>query len=104
MPRRASRIACCSRASDVVRWGEADAVFVKTHVRDDEAVRNQLAFRNYLRDHPDARREYAAVKREAERDHPDDLEAYTKAKSEVVFSLLDRAREAGYFEDLPEFA
>lgn len=88
----------------VVRW-EADwAVFCKAHARDDETVRNQLLFREYLRENPEARREYARVKREAAEEHPDDLESYTRAKWDVVSSILERAREGGYEERLPAFA
>lgn len=88
----------------VVRWEAEYAVFVKLHTRDDEKVRAQLAFRDYVRENPDARREYARAKREAADEHDDDLEAYTKAKSDVVESILDRARDAGYYDRLPAFA
>lgn len=87
-----------------IRWAGDWAVFVKLHTRDDEKVRAQIAFRDYLRDHPEAREEYVAVKREALEEHPDDLEAYTEAKSEVVSEVFDRAKDAGYLEDLPAFA
>lgn len=88
----------------LVRWDDEYVVFVKMHTRDDEKVRNQLAFRECLRENPDARREYERVKREAAAEHPEDLEAYTKAKSDVVSSILERARDEGYYERLPEFA
>lgn len=86
----------------VVDWGEDDAEFLKLHLPGDERVHNQIAFRDYLRDHPEARREYEAVKRAAAEDHPRGGDAYTGAKDEVVSGIIDRAREAGYFEDLPE--
>ncbi len=88
----------------VVRWNDDHAVFVKLHTRDDEKVRNQLLFREYLRETPEARREYERVKREAVAAHPDDPEAYTEAKADVVGTLLERARDQGYAERLPEFA
>lgn len=91
-------------SSVVVRWDEEYATFVKFHTRDDEKVRNQLMFRDYLRENPDARREYARVKRTAAEEHPEDLETYTKAKWDVVSSILERARREGYDEQLPEFA
>lgn len=87
-----------------IRWEEDWAVFVKLHTRDDHKVRAQVAVRDYLRDHPEAREEYVAVKRRAAEEHPDDLEAYTEAKSEVVSDLFARAEAEGYLEDLPEFA
>jgi GrpB-like predicted nucleotidyltransferase (UPF0157 family) len=92
-----------SDSTVVIRWGDDYAVFVKMHVQDDQKVRNQLLFRDYLRENPAARSEYGSIKRKAVEEHPEELEAYTKAKSEVVSSILDRAREEGYDERLPEF-
>jgi GrpB-like predicted nucleotidyltransferase (UPF0157 family) len=66
-------------------------------------VRNQLIFREYLCENSEARRKYERVKREAIAEHPRDQKAYTQAKSEVVKSLLERARDQGYAERLPEF-
>lgn len=88
----------------VIEWGDDRAVFVKMHTRDDERVRNQLLFREYLRENSGARREYERVKREAVAEHPEDPQAYTLAKAEVISSLLDRARDQGYADRLPEFA
>lgn len=87
----------------VVRWADEHAVFVKMHTRDDEKVRNQLAFREYLRANPEARREYERVKREAATEHPNDRKAYTRNRSAVTRSIVERARTEGYYEDLPEF-
>lgn len=95
------------RAGDstlVIRWEDDYAVFLKLHTRDDQKVRSQLLFRDYLREHPATRSEYERVKREAAEAHPEDLEAYTKAKTEFVRSVLERAREDGYDERLPDFA
>jgi GrpB-like predicted nucleotidyltransferase (UPF0157 family) len=88
----------------VIRWEDDYAVFLKTHTRDDQKVRNQLLFRDYLREHPNMRSEYGHVKREAAEAHSEDVEAYTKAKTEFVSSVLERAREDGYDERLPDFA
>lgn len=88
----------------VIDWRDDHAVFVKMHLEDDVKVRNQLVFRDFLRENSDACREYEAVKREAVADHAHDHTAYTEAKRDVVSTLLDRAREQGYDERLPEFA
>jgi GrpB-like predicted nucleotidyltransferase (UPF0157 family) len=88
----------------VTRWGEDHAVFCKLHRRGDERVRNQLLFRDYLRETPAARRRYEAVKREAHAEHPEGASEYTAAKHEVVTELLGEARERGYGADLPGFA
>jgi len=56
-----------------------------------------LAFRNYLRAHPQTTRAYEALKRELARTHdgttPRAMEAYSLAKSEFVVNVL-RAAEA----------
>lgn len=90
-------------AAVAIDWREDYVVFVKMHSRGDERARNQLLFREYLRENSEARREYEQVKRAAADEHGSDHAAYTKAKSTVVASLLERAREEGYAERLPEF-
>lgn len=87
----------------VIDWRDDHAVFIKMHTRDDEKVRNQLVFRDYLRETPEARREYERSKRKAADAHPEDPQAYTRAKAPVVRSLVERAHEQGYAERLPEF-
>jgi len=87
----------------LIRWADEYAVFVKMHTRNDEKVRSQLLFRDYLRENSDARAEYTRVKQEAAENHPEDLEAYTKAKSETVQSILEQAQEEGYAKRLPDF-
>ncbi len=61
-----------------------------------EEERHTLTFRDYLRGHPDAAREYEAMKRDlAERFDgraADSREAYAAAKSAFVESILRRAR------------
>jgi GrpB-like predicted nucleotidyltransferase (UPF0157 family) len=46
--------------------------------------RTHLAFRDHLRTHPEAAREYAAAKRVAATAHPTDIFAYTDAKAAIV--------------------
>lgn len=67
---------------------------------DGEEWPKNLAFRDYLRDHADAREEYAAEKRAAAAAHPDDVEGYTEAKNDVVERIVERARAAGYGEGI----
>jgi GrpB-like predicted nucleotidyltransferase (UPF0157 family) len=58
-----------------------------------------LAFRDYLRAHPQAAREYAALKRELARAHDemtlDATQAYSLSKSEFVAGVLRAARAGG---------
>lgn len=86
----------------VIRWHDEWAVFLKLYTPGDDRVAGQLAFREYLLDHPRERRRYAEIKRSAADEHADDLEAYTQAKGEFVAEILDDARQAGYFDALPE--
>lgn len=51
----------------------------------------RLAFRDFLRKHPDVAAEYASLKQRLARDHRDDREAYTDAKGEFVRSVVARA-------------
>jgi GrpB-like predicted nucleotidyltransferase (UPF0157 family) len=51
----------------------------------------QLAFRDYLRTHPDVAMEYAALKRRLAEAHRFDREAYTNAKAPFVQRVLQDA-------------
>lgn len=53
--------------------------------------RDNLTFRDFLRSHPEAAREYASAKRSAA-ERTGHLRAYSAAKSATVLALLDRAR------------
>lgn len=56
-----------------------------------ETHTEQLAFRDYLREHPQAAERYARVKLELAERYPDDRDAYTAAKSGFVQAILERA-------------
>jgi GrpB-like predicted nucleotidyltransferase (UPF0157 family) len=51
-----------------------------------------LAFRDYLRSHPAAARQYEQLKRELAAKHADDREAYTDGKAALVATLTEDAR------------
>lgn len=53
-------------------------------------LKRHITFRDYLRCHPEAAEEYAAVKREAARMYPDDIEAYIAHKSPCVTKIYHR--------------
>jgi GrpB-like predicted nucleotidyltransferase (UPF0157 family) len=55
--------------------------------------REELAFRDYLRTHPDAARSYGALKRRLARQYEHDREGYTAAKSGFIREVIDRARQ-----------
>ena len=69
-----------------------------------EEERRTLAFRDYLREHADAAREYASLKRDlasrTDADDPAAREAYAVAKTAFVDRVLKLALAAGYPRDL----
>lgn len=56
------------------------------------AWRNQLLFRNYLRDNADARNEYAQLKRELADSYADNREAYTESKSDFIQQIITQSQ------------
>ncbi|WP_132058387.1 GrpB family protein [Halorussus amylolyticus] len=59
--------------------------------RDGDCYREAVAFRDYLRSHPETAAEYEDVKRELAEAHPDEREKYTEKKGEFVQQVLQRA-------------
>jgi len=57
-----------------------------------EQFRRHVAFRDFLRTHPEDAQAYARLKRELAREFADDRDAYTRGKSEFVEEILGRAR------------
>lgn len=88
----------------LLRREDESVVAIRMHPVDAEQWRPMLIFREFLTENAEARDKYARVKREAVEKHPNDMVAYTTAKTEVVKSLMRKAREAGYEERLPSFS
>lgn len=63
-------------------------------------LEENILLREYLRDHPGLRDEYAALKRVAAEEHTDDIEAYSQRKTAFIQRVIDRAREEGYEEQI----
>ncbi|UPV99815.1 GrpB family protein [Halorussus gelatinilyticus] len=59
--------------------------------RDSDCYREAVAFREYLRSHPETAAAYEDLKRDLAEAHPDDRERYTAEKSEFVQRVLRRA-------------
>lgn len=60
----------------------------------------QVAFRDYLRVHPQARDDYADLKFTLARQYRDDREGYTNAKSDFISSILSLVdQESGRFSN-----
>jgi GrpB-like predicted nucleotidyltransferase (UPF0157 family) len=54
---------------------------------------DELAFRDYLRSHPDRAAEYEALKRQLASQHEHDREAYTEGKSAFIADTLTRSQQ-----------
>lgn len=63
--------------------------------------RDQVVFREYLRDEPRARARYERVKRDAAAAHGDDVSAYTDTKESIILTLTEEAHDRGYDDRLP---
>lgn len=60
--------------------------------QDNQQLRKHLAFRDYLRTHPDARTEYASLKRALAARFSNDRESYTRSKTDLIERMLVRAQ------------
>jgi len=59
----------------------------------------RIAFRDYLRSHPETAREYAALKRQLARDFPLDRIAYGGGKGPFIRRITDKALRSGHRTD-----
>ncbi len=57
---------------------------------------SHVRFRKYLRGHPEAAREYEALKRDLAAAHAGDRDLYTESKADFILSILVRAAAADY--------
>jgi GrpB-like predicted nucleotidyltransferase (UPF0157 family) len=62
---------------------------------DTQRFRDELAFRDHLRAHPDKADEYAALKRRLALEFEHDREAYTQAKAQFIHDVLARTSREG---------
>jgi GrpB-like predicted nucleotidyltransferase (UPF0157 family) len=80
------------------RWPHTHHVHVVASGSEEE--RRTLAFRDYLRDHADAAREYEQLKRELAAKlvgaDAESRESYARAKTEIVERLVAEALRCGY--------
>jgi GrpB-like predicted nucleotidyltransferase (UPF0157 family) len=53
----------------------------------------KVAFRDYLREHPDIAAAYGSLKRELAAEHPDDRSAYTEGKGAFIERVLETAMD-----------
>ena len=52
--------------------------------KDSPELRRHIAFRDFLRTHPEAVREYSRIKEEGAKQYPDDIERYIEHKSPFI--------------------
>ncbi|WP_343745174.1 GrpB family protein [Chitinophaga sp.] len=52
------------------------------------SLKNHLQLRNYLRQHPDAARQYGTLKQELAAKHPNDIDSYVEGKTAFITAIL----------------
>lgn len=76
------------------RGSDGDKYHLHVVEPDGEFWRRHLAFRDYLRQHAQAAREYADLKRQLAAEHGTDMDAYTDAKSAFIRGIEEKAAAA----------
>ncbi len=61
--------------------------------KDSDFYARQILFRDYMRKHPEAIREYAKIKRELAKEHVDNFETYNAGKTAFILSIIEAARK-----------
>jgi GrpB-like predicted nucleotidyltransferase (UPF0157 family) len=73
---------------------EKESFHIHMYTEGHPKIADSLLFRDYLRAHHDAAREYEALKIELALEYRNDREAYTEGKGEFVASVLKLARKS----------
>jgi GrpB-like predicted nucleotidyltransferase (UPF0157 family) len=76
------------------RGSDGDKYHLHVVEPDSEFWRRHLAFRDYLRAHPEAAREYADLKRRLASEHGTDVDAYTEAKTGFIRGIEQKGAAA----------
>jgi len=78
------------------KGGKQD-IFMDYHMyvcpKDSPEHERQILFRDYLREHDDARDEYAALKQNLAEKYRHDIDAYVDGKHEFVMGIIEKARQ-----------
>lgn len=74
------------------RKGSPRTHHIHVYVEDTADWRRHVQFRDYLREHPDAVAEYAALKQRLAEEHGTDMDGYTDAKSNFIRGIEEKAR------------
>ena len=73
------------------KGGDERTHHIHFYARGNSEVERHLAFRNYLRSHPDAVKDYGNLKKELSQHFPDDIEAYINGKERFVSEIQIKA-------------
>jgi len=65
--------------------------FIHISEKSSPRFRNYIKFRDYMRNHPDARDEYENLKRALASKYADDRKSYTAAKADYINSIIKKA-------------
>lgn len=60
------------------------------------SLRNQLGVRDYLRSHPEAAKEYGALKVSLARKFPEDIDSYIAGKTDFILGILEHLGFTGF--------
>lgn len=66
-------------------------IYLSITERGSDFYEEKIAFRDYLRAHPEAAEQYTVVKKRLAEEHPKNREKYTAEKGDVIQNILDRA-------------
>lgn len=66
-------------------------VYLSLTERGSDFYEEKIAFREYLREHPEAAEQYASVKKNLAKQYPENRERYTAEKGDFVQDILDVA-------------
>lgn len=77
--------------SDVNKGNHEDRFHIHMAKINSDFWRDQLLFRNYLREHSEARKEYESVKESLAKLEWDSINDYAEAKSDYVTAVLEKA-------------
>ena len=65
--------------------------FIHISEKSSPRFRNYIKFRDYMRNHPDARDEYESLKRALASKYADDRKSYTAAKADYINNIIKKA-------------
>lgn len=61
--------------------------------KDNDFYTRQILFRDYLRRHPEAVREYEKIKKELAKEHVDNFDTYNTGKTAFILSIIEDAKK-----------